>query len=184
MSKVKASKAVVKPTAGISKVANAIAKAYATQAGSGNVITHVCKIAASVFGGNDANSTDLKDIAASVARQRGWSPASSGPRMSEVRKIVRNYKRMPEAVAAYLKKHESFSWHDAMRLLTCLNREPSNVIALRLMDKSNATKQAARPAKVIGLAVSRIMNVDTRTAKIVAFQGALETLCDTHEITW
>lgn len=179
-----ASKTVVKPTPGISKVANAIAKAYATQAGSGNVITQVCKIAASVFKSKDANSTDLKEIATSVARQRGWSPASSGPRMSEVRKIVRNYKRMPEAVTAYLNKHESFSWHDAMRLLTCLNREPSNAIALRLMDKSNATKQAARPAKVIGLAVSRIMNVDSRTAKIVGFQEALESLCESHDILW
>lgn len=180
----KASKTTVKATAGISKVANAIAKAYATQAGSGNVITQVCKIAASVFRGKDANSTDLKEIASSVARQRGWSPASAGPRMSEVRKIVRNYKRMPEAVAAYLSKHESFSWHDAMRLLTCLNREPSNVIALRLMDKSNTSKQAGRPQKVIGLAISRIMNVDTRTAKIVGFQSALETLCETHDILW
>ncbi len=179
-----ASKTVVKATTGISKVANAIAKAYATQAGSGNVITQVCKIAASVFRGKDANSTDLKEIATSVARQRGWSPASSGPRMSEVRKIVRNYKRMPEAVTTYLSKHDAFSWHDAMRLLTCLNREPSNRIALSLMDKSNATKQAARPAKVIGTAISRIMNVDTRTAKIVGFQEALESLCETHDILW
>ncbi len=179
-----ASKTVVKATAGISKVANAIAKAYATQAGSGNVITQVCKIAASVFKGRDANSADLKEIASSVARQRGWSPASSGPRMSEVRKIVRNYKRVPEAVDAYLKKHDTFSWHDAMRLLTCLNVEPSNRIAIQRMEASNKDKQANRPAKTIGLAVSRIMNVDTRTAKIVSFQEALETLCETHDILW
>ncbi len=179
-----ASKTVVKATTGISKVANAIAKAYATQAGSGNVVTQLCKISAQVFKGKDANSTDLKEIASSVARQRGWSPASSGPRMSEVRKIVRNYKRMPEAVAAYLKKHDAFSWHDAMRLLTCLNKEPSNKVALSLMDASNKTKQAGRPQKVIGLAVSRIMNVDTRTAKIVSFQEALESLCETHDILW
>lgn len=179
-----ASKAAVKATAGISKVANAIAKAYATQAESGNVITQVCKIAAQVFKGKDANSTDLKEIAASVARQRGWSPASSGPRMSEVKKIVRQYKRIPEAVTTYLKKHDTFSWHTAMRLITCLGKEPSNAIALRAMDVSNKEKQAARPAKVIGLAVSRIMNVDSRASKIVSFQGALESLCETHDILW
>ena len=179
-----ASKTVVKATTGISKVANAIAKAYATQAESGNVITQVCKIAATVFKGKDANSTDLKEIATNVARLRGWSPASSGPRMSEVRKIVRNYKRIPDAVSTYLKKHDTFSWHTAMRLLTCLNKEPSNAIALRMMDVSNKEKQTAKPAKVIGLAVSRIMNVDTRASKIVGFQEALESLCETHDIVW
>ena len=179
-----ATKATVKATVGISKVANAIAKAYATQAESGNVITQVCKIAAQVFKGKDANSTDLKEIAKSVARQRGWTPASAGPRMSEVRKIVRQYKRIPEAVQAYMRKHETFSWHSAMRLITCLNREPALRPALALMDTSNATKQAARPAKVVSLAVSRIMNVDTRASKIVNFQSALEGLCETHDISW
>ena len=179
-----ASKATVKATVGISKVANAIAKAYATQAESGNVITQVCKVAAQVFKGKDANSTDLKEIAKGVARQRGWTPASAGPRMSEVRKIVRNYKRIPEAVTNYMRKHETFSWHTAMRLITCLNREPALNQALKLMDVSNAAKQLAKPAKVIALAVSRIMNVDTRAPKIVNFQTALEALAEKYGVNW
>jgi hypothetical protein len=174
----------VKATVGIAKVANAIAKAYATQAESGNVITQVCKIAAQVFKGKDANTTDLKEISKSVARQRGWTPASAGPRMSEVRKIVRNYKRIPEAVDAYMRKHETFSWHTAMRLMTCLNREPALRPALSLMDASNATKLAAKPAKIIALAVSRIMNVDTRASKIVNFQKGLEGLAAKHGVSW
>lgn len=179
-----ASKATVKATVGISKVANAIAKAYATQAESGNVITQVCKVAAQVFKGKDANVTDLKEIAKGVAEARGWTPASAGPRMSEVRKIVRNYKRIPEAVDAYLKKHDTFSWHTAMRLITCLNREPAIRIALGLMEKSNATKEAARPLKVIGLAVSRIMNVDSKAGKIVNFQTGLEALAEKYGVSW
>ncbi|MEE8538554.1 MAG: hypothetical protein V3S54_01970 [Woeseiaceae bacterium] len=177
-------KAAVKATVGISKVANAIAKAYATQAESGNVITQVCKVAAQVFKGKDANTTDLKEIAKGVARQRGWTPASAGPRMSEVRKIVRNYKRIPEAVTSYMRKHETFSWHTAMRLITCLNREPALNQALKLMDVGNAVKLAAKPAKVIALAVSRIMNVDTRSTSIVNFQTALESLAEKHGVNW
>ena len=180
----KASKADVKATVGISKVANAIAKAYATQAESGNVITQVCKVAAQVFKGRDANTTDLREIAKGVARARGWTPASAGPRMSEVRKIVRNYKRIPEAVTAYMRKHETFSWHTALRLITCLNREPALNQALKLMDKGNAAKALAKPGKVIALAVSRIMNVDTRSANIVNFQTALEGLCEKHNVNW
>lgn len=177
-------KTAVKATAGISKIANAIAKAYATNDSSGNVITHVCKIAAQVFKGKDANSTDLKEIAASVARQRGWTPASAGPRMSEVKKIVKQYQRIPEAVKAYTRNGKAFTWHTAMRLITCLNREPALRPALSLMDSSSKAKEAARPAKVIALAVSRIMNIDTRASKLVSFQSALEGLCETHEINW
>ncbi len=174
----------VKATPGIAKVASAIAKAYETQASSGNVITQVCKIAASVFKGKAANSTDLKSIATTVTRLRGWSKASAGPRASEVRKIVRHYQRIPEAVEKYCSNHDTFSWHDAMRLLTCLNREPALRPALALMTKSNAAKAEAKPAKIVGLAVSRIMNVDTRAAKITKFQDALEQLCDSHGIDW
>ena len=180
----KASKADVKTTVGISKVANAIAKAYATQAESGNVITQVCKVAAQVFKGKDANTSDLREIARTVAELRGWTPASAGPRMSEVRKIVRNYKRIPEAVTAYLRKHDTFSWHTAMRLMTCLNAEPALNQALKRMDKSNVAKALAKPGKVIASAISRIMNVDTRSANIVSFQTALESLCEKHNVDW
>ncbi len=174
----------VKATTGIAKVAAAISKAYETQATSGNVITQVCKICASVFKGKAPNSTDLKTIATTVTRLRGWSKASAGPRASEVRKIVRHYMRIPEAVTKYCAANDTFSWHDAMRLLTALNREPALNKALALMNKSNAAKAEAKPAKVMGLAISRIMNVDTRAAKLTAFQDALETLATKHGIDW
>ncbi len=180
----KDNKPAEKLTAGIGAVSTAISKAYEAQAVSGVNLTNLCKIAARVFKGRKPNSNDIKAIADKVAQLRGWTQASAGPRKSEVRKIVRHYPRIPEAVAAYRKTHDTFSWHTAMRLLTCLNKEPALRPALMLMDASNATAKAQKPAKVVGTAVSRIMNVDTKATRIVAFQNALESLCEKHEIDW
>ncbi len=173
-----------KLTAGIGKVSTAISNAYAAQAESGVNLTNLCKIAQTVFKGKAANSIDIKAIADKVAQLRGWTQASAGPRKSEVRKIVRHYRRIPEAVTAYRKKGATFSWHDAMRLLTCLNKEPALRPALALMAAGNSNRAKQTPLKVIGSAISRVMNIDTKATKLVAFQDALESLCEQHEIGW
>ncbi len=106
------------------------------------------------------------------------------PRKSEVRKIVRQYPRIAEAVDRYADTHDSFTWHTAMRLITCLHREPALNKALALMDASNSAKEIT-PIKACGSAVSRIMNLDVRGgSRIGEFQSALESLCDTHNINW
>ncbi len=70
-----------------------------------------------------------------------------------------------------------------MRLITCLHREPALNKALALMNASNEAK-VITPLKACGSAVSRIMNIDTSAAKIVAFQNALEALAEKHSINW
>lgn len=172
-----------KVSIGIGKVSTAIANAYGKQAISGELLTVVCKICFTVFGGEPANSIDQKRVAEDVARIRGWTKASEGPRKSEVRKIVRNYARFEDASEIYRRTNDSFPWGVAMRLLTCLNRESSNTKALALMKVNNGAMKIV-PTKVIANSVSRIMNLETKAAKIVAFQDALETLCRKHEMDW
>ena len=180
----RANKPTAKVSAGIGKVSTAIAAAYSKYQASGQMITKVCKICDDVFGGKPANSIDQKRVASDVARLRGWTKASEGPRKSEVRKIVRNYVRFPEAAAKYQETNTVFSFHTAMRLLTCLNKEPALRPALALMSTGNTTRDKVKPLKAVGTAVSRIMNIDTKAVKVVKFQTALETLCETHGIDW
>ena len=174
-----------KPTIarGASKVAAAIAKVYGVVAQNGNVITQSVTSAQQVYKGAKIPKADLSAIADTVARLRGWTPASAGPRKSEVRKILRVYTRLPEAIQAYAKKHDSFTWHTAVKLARCLNREPALKQALALMDQKSEAKEIT-PLKAVGNAVSKIMNLDTRAAKIMGFQDALESLCETHGIDW
>jgi hypothetical protein len=168
---------------GAGKVAAAIAKVYGVVAQNGNVITQCVSSAQSVYRGAAIPKADLSVIADTVARLRKWTPTSAGPRKSEVRKILRVYTRLPEAIQAYCKKHDSFTWHTAVKLARCLNREPSLRQALALMDRK-AESKAITPLKACGNAVSKIMNLDTRTSKIVGFQNALEALAETHGIDW
>lgn len=179
----KADKPSEKCTAGIAAVGVAIAKAYGKQAISGELLDTVITVCERIFGGNPANSIDQKRVAEDVARIQGWTKASEGPRKSEVRKIVRNYNRFGEAAAAYKAKHDTFTWHTAMKLLTCLNKEKTLSKALALMTPAQANVKV-QPMKVMGNAISKIMNLESKAAKVVEFQDALETLCRKQDIDW
>ena len=180
----KGKKDAPKVSKGATRVANTIAKVFGAVAKQGNVVTQCVTSLVQVYGGNAVPKQDVNAIADTVARLRGWSAASMAPRKSEVRKIVRQYPRIAEAVDRYADTHDSFTWHTAMRLITCLHREPALNKALALMDASNSAKEIT-PIKACGSAVSRIMNLDVRGgSRIGEFQSALETLCDTHNINW
>lgn len=172
-----------KVSKGATRVANAISTVLGKVAKQGNVVTQCVSTLASVYGGKPVPKQDVNAIANTVARLRGWSSASMGPRKSEVRKIVRQYPRIAEAVKAYTATHDNFTWHTAMRLITCLHREPALNQALALMNASNSAKEIT-PIKACGTAVSRIMNLDTTASKIVAFQNGLESLAEKHGINW
>ncbi len=172
-----------KVSKGATRVANAISTVLGKVAKQGNVITQCVTSLQNVYGGKPVPKQDVNAIANTVARLRGWSATSMAPRKSEVRKIVRQYPRIAEAVEKYTSQHESFTWHTAMRLITCLHREPSLAQALKLMDASNAAKTIT-PIKACGSAVSRIMNLDTTAKRIVDFQNGLESLADKHGINW
>lgn len=178
-----AGQATPKVSKGASKVAAAIAKVYGVVAQGGNVITQCVTSAQSVYKGADIPKRDLSVIADTVARLRNWTPASAGPRKSEVRKILRVYTRLPEAIKAYTAKHDSFTWHTAVKLARCLNREPALRCALALMDASSKAAKVT-PMKALSQQVSRIMNIDTTTAKVVKFQDSLERLCEAQGIDW
>lgn len=172
-----------KVSKGATRVANAISTVLGKVAKQGNVITQCVTSLQNTYGGKPVPKADVNAIANTVARLRGWSASSMAPRKSEVRKIVRQYPRIAEAVERYTETHDNFTWHTAMRLITCLHREPSLAQALKLMDASNTAK-AITPTKACGQAVSRIMNLDTQSKSIVNFQNALESLCEKHNINW
>lgn len=172
-----------KVSKGATKVAGAIAKVFETVSKQGNILTQCVSSVSSVYRGKPVPAQDIAFIANNVARIRGWSSASAGPRKSEVRKIVRNYTRLPEAMQKIGAANGNFTWHDAMRLLTCLNAEPALGKALARFS-TKTTAKIVTPLKALGTAVSKIMNLDTRASKITKFQTDLEHLCVTHGIDW
>ncbi len=164
---------------GAGKVAAAIAKVYEVVGQGGNIVTQLCKSANAVYKGETIPKRDLKTIADTVARLRNWSPVSAGPRKSEVRKMLRVYDRLPEAIVAYGRKHDTFPWHAAMKLARCLNREPSLKQALALMDSSKVADKGS-PLTQVSKAASRLINIDTSSgSKARKFQDAVESLADT-----
>ncbi len=167
---------------GAGKVAAAIAKVYGIVAQNGNVITQCVSSAMSVYKGADIPKKDLSAIADKVAMLRKWTPASAGPRKSEVRKILRVYPRLPEAIAAYAKKHDSFTWHTAVKLARCLGREPALNKALALMD--SAPKAAAFSAlELCGKATRRLINLETTGgSKARIFQDAVQDIAESMGI--
>ncbi len=168
---------------GADKVANAVAAVYDTIDNAGNVVTQCVTAARQVYKGDKIPKIDLSYIADNVARIRGWSPASLKQRKSEVRVILRAYDRLPDAINSYCRKADGFTWHDAVKLARCLGREPSQLQAVKLaLAKNQPARQT--PIKQIGSAVSRIMNTESRIARIVAFQTGLEALATQHDIDW
>ena len=167
---------------GAGKVAAAIAKVYGIVAQNGNVITQCVTSAMSVYKGADIPKRDLSAIADKVAMLRKWTPASSGPRKSEVRKILRVYPRLPEAITAYARKHDSFTWHTAVKLARCLGREPALNKALALMD-SGPAKPEASPLVLCGRACKRLISVNsTGGSKARKFQDAVQDIAEQMDI--
>lgn len=180
-SKAKEPKAIVHR--GANKVAAAVAKVYDSVENSGNVVTQCVTAAMRVYRGNAIPKLDLAYIADNVARIRAWTATSLKQRKSEVRIVLRAYDRLPEAITKYTAKSESFTWHDAIKLARCLGREPAVNVAVALALSKNAAK-IVTPVMRVGAAISRIMNTETRIAKILAFQLGLESLAEKHAIDW
>ncbi len=176
-------KQVAKLATGIGKVSNAIAGAFGQHAKSGNIVTQVCKICVTVFKGKHASKAELSHVADSVARIQGWSEKSSGPRKSEVRKIVRNYLAMPDAMALVAKKSDTFSWLDAMRLLTQLNNDSHNTKqAVAAYLGGTKAKRKVGAIKQLELALGRVMAIDSQASKVVSAQDAILALCGKLDI--
>ena len=117
-----------------------------------------------------------------MARIQRWTPKSAGPRKSEVRKMVRNYRTIPEALQVFAKRNGGVSWHEAMKLLTQLNK---GLTIRQAVTACFATAVAANvPApKVLAALLTRISNIETRSAKIIAFRQDLSKLCAKHGIS-
>lgn len=173
-----------KPTVnkGALKIANTIAKVYDTVSKQGNIVTQCVSIVATMYRGNDVPAIDERFIADNVARIQRWTPKSAGPRKSEVRKMVRNYRTIPEALQVFAKRNGGVSWHEAMKLLTQLNK---GLTIRQAVTACFATAVAANvPApKVLAALLTRISNIETRSAKIIAFRQDLSKLCAKHGIS-
>ena len=101
--------------------------------------------------------------------------------MSEVRKIVRNYKTIPEAITAFNKKNGGVTWHEAMRLLTQLNKGLTVNQSVKAM-VTRAEVPKVKADKQIAALLTRISNVETRSPKIIAFRKALSALAAKHNL--
>ncbi len=163
---------------GIGKVSTAIANVYGSLAKSGNIVTQVCKTCATVFKGKPATKAELKHVAEGVARLQGWSDKSAGPRKSEVRKIVRNYMALPEAVELVKVKTDTFSWHDAMRLSTQLNNDAHTTRQAVNAFFKGSKKQKPTAMKQLEAALKRAMSIDSEASKIVSAQDAILSFCN------
>jgi len=166
---------------GASKVAATIAKVFDDVSKQGNIVTQCVSSVRSVYRGVEVPRIDEQFIADNVARIRGWSDKSAGPRKSEVRKIVRNYLKVDEAIAAYRKKSDTFTWHECMRLLTQLNKDQSIKQAVTACLVTSAPAKIAAPKQLASL-LARISNLETRSTKIIAFRQDLSKLIDKHNI--
>ena len=164
---------------GATKVASAVSKVLGDVAKQGNIITQCVSAVKSVYRGAEVPKADLSFIANKVAQQRNWSEASAGPRKSEVRKIVRAYMSIPEAVKLYTAKHDNFTWHTCMRLVTQLNKDQTVKQAVAAMVATNAANKPTA-LKVFAAAITRITNLETRSPKIIAFRKDLSKLLDKH----
>ena len=174
----KQEKAVVNK--GATKVASAVSKVLGDVAKQGNIITQCVSAVKAVYKGAEVPKADLSFIANKVAQSRNWSEASAGPRKSEVRKIVRAYMSIPEAVKLYTDKHDTFTWHTCMKLVTQLNKDQTVKQAVAAMVATNAAKPVA--LKVFAAAITRITNLETRSSKIIAFRKDLVKLLDKHNL--
>ena len=166
---------------GATKVANTIAKVFDTVASGGNVITQCVTSLKSVYRGAEVPTHEEQFIANQVARIRKWSDKSAVARKSEVRKIVRNYLKLDEAVDMYRKKSDTFTWHECMKLLTQLNKDQTTRQAVNACLTTAAPTKVPAPKQIANL-LTRISNVETRSAKIIAFRKDLAKLCEKHGI--
>lgn len=165
---------------GAGKVAAGISKVLDTVSKQGNILHTCVTLVQSVYKGVDVPKADEKFIAEAVARQRKWSAASAGPRKSEVRKIVRNYLAIPEAMKLLAKKRDTFTWHDAMKLVTRLNNPNFTTKQAVAAMLSAPVKEKPTALKQVTTCLTRIGNIETRSAKIIAFRKDLSALAAKH----
>jgi hypothetical protein len=166
---------------GAGKVAAGIANVLAKVATQGNVITQCVTSIKGVYRGAEVPKADIEFIAETVAKARGWTVKSRGPRMSEVRKIVRNYASITDACNKLAKKLDVFTWHTAMRLVTQLNKDQTVNQAVAAVVSGVNKPAADRPwEQVLKSAVTSIQNIPSRAGKLKAFRVDLAKLLDKH----
>lgn len=166
---------------GAGKIASVMAKVYNAVGKQGNIITQICTSVASAYRGVDVPTADLRFIVDSVARQCNWGAKSIGQRSSDARKIIRNYATIPEAMELYAKKSDTFTWHEALKLTTKLNggNTPRQAVAALI----NAPKPASQSwDKQLTSCLTRISNIDSRSAKLIAFRKGLAALATKHGV--
>ena len=166
---------------GASKVASGISKVLDAVGKQGSLVTQCVSAIKAVYKGAEVPKADIEFIANNVARIQKWSASSRGPRMSNVRKIVRNYTSLPEAVEKFSKKNGGATWHDAMKVATQLNGGKTVNQAVAAMTTKQEAATVPAPKRIAALLTS-INNVETRSAKIIAFRKELNALAAKHGV--
>jgi len=105
----------------VSTYVNALTSAENT----GSLLTQVCEITTRYTKGAEMSDEDMKAIAVSIGKERGWKGLTAQARESEVRVILRASSELPEAIAGYTAKARKCDWHTGMKLARCINRGES-----------------------------------------------------------
>jgi hypothetical protein len=171
--------------AGADAVASAVVVALDAVGQQGNILMDVAVAAAKAYRGADVSEVDLQYIANEVARMKNWDEATAKQGRSRVRKIVRQYKRIPEAMAMYKKTNPEFAWHVGMKLVTCLSKKINNKpVSIASAVKAMRTQTTAKinAAKKIKSLLKSIANVETQSPTLIAFRKALAGLIKNHKV--
>lgn len=171
------------PRKGAGIVANAVSKAIGVVDNSGSLVDGIIASAKRIYKGKDIPAVDLAFIANEVARQRKWSAASRDVRMSEVRKLVRNYQTLPEAIKKFRAKSSTCTFHQVVKLARAL-QSPANKTVNKAVTAclTSAKKDAPTPTVQLNSALTRIAGIPLRAPKQVAFRKALFALMRKHGI--
>lgn len=171
------------PRKGAGIVANAVAKAIGVVDNSGSLVDSIIASAKRIYKGKDIPDVDLSFIANEVARQRKWSAKSRDVRMSEVRKLVRNYQVLPEAIKKFRAKSSTCTFHQVVKLARAL-QSPANKTVASAVKACLTVKQADAPTPTVQLntALTRIASIPLRAPKQVAFRKALFALMRRHNV--
>jgi hypothetical protein len=131
-------------------IAAAFINAYAIAENTGSKLAEVCSLAKQTYKGKDIPADDVKHIAATIVKARGWEGPTAKVRASECRKVLGVYARLPEAIDTVRAKHGGCNWRDALKLSTCLAKHDSDRAALAAFEKEGSGSKATPQGRAAG----------------------------------
>jgi len=117
----------VQSTAIRDAVARALIAAYSTAETAGSMVDDVCKAAHRAYKGEAVPKADADAILNQLANARDWDGDIAQVRKSEAKQVLNAYSNLAETVATVKEKHGACSWHSAVKLARCLNKNEGSM---------------------------------------------------------